>query len=48
MANKTTIKVSREFRDNLAKNMKKGETYEDYLNKFVNSKSKKLIGVEYE
>lgn len=35
MRDMTTIKVSKEFRDSLADKMKKKETYEDYLKKFV-------------
>lgn len=37
---KTTIKVSKEFRDSLAKNMKKNETYEEYIKKFIKGENK--------
>ena len=35
MSDKTTIKVSKKFRDSLSEKMKKNETYEEYLKKFV-------------
>jgi hypothetical protein len=35
MVKDTTIKLSREFKDSLTENMRKGETYEDYIKKFV-------------
>lgn len=35
MADMTTIKISKEFRDTLANKMKKKETYEEFLKKFI-------------
>jgi len=40
MVKETTIKLSREFKDSLTEKMKKNETYEDYLKKFVSNKKK--------
>jgi len=39
MKDMTTIKVSKEFRDKLADKMKKKETYEQYLKKFVSNRN---------
>jgi len=41
MLDKTTIKVSKEYRDSLAKRMKKNETYEQYLKRFTENKNEK-------
>ena len=38
MVKETTIKLSRKFKDSLTKNMRKDETYEDYIKKFIKTK----------
>jgi hypothetical protein len=35
----TTIKLSREFKNSLKDKMKKDETYEDYIKKFMRGKN---------
>jgi hypothetical protein len=36
----TTIKLSKEFKEIMKKDMKKDETYEDYIKKFIKGKKK--------